>query len=461
MQAWLRNAVYLLVVLAASPWLIWSAFRRGKYRTGWNQKLWGQVPLREGTAPCVWMHAVSVGEVLQLQSIVTGWRARHPDWQIVISTTTTTGYDVAVKKYPDCRVIYYPLDFSWAVQSALNRIRPDLVALVELELWPNFVEQLSRRQIPITVINGRLSERSARGYRWIRPVMRQMLSRLSEIAVQSQAYADRFIDLGADPRRVTITGSIKFDGVQTHRGNPKTVAIRESFGLQPQETVFVAGSTQAPEEQLAIETWLALRSAFPDLRLLLVPRHKERFEEVAELVRGTFQLPLLRRSELLWNGKSVSTAKSDSASAPVLLLDTLGELAAAWGLADVAFVGGSLSTRGGQNMIEPAAYGATVMFGPNTQNFRDVVSLLLSHQAATVVRSGADLKAEVTRCLTQPDAARQQGARAQQLVLAQQGATQRTLDRLDRCLSVSTGNTSEDGQPDADLVRAGRSRFAA
>jgi 3-deoxy-D-manno-octulosonic-acid transferase len=435
--AWLLNFAYVALLAAVSPVILFRMVARGKYRTGWGQKLLGRVPPRDGFRPCLWLHAVSVGEVLQLEPLLESLSQNDPTLDFVISTTTPTGYDVAVKRYPRCRIIYFPLDFSWAVDAALERINPAAIALVELELWPNFVFAAARRNIPIALVNGRISERSFRGYRWILPVMRAILKKISVLAVQSDAYAWRFIDLGADPARIHVTGSIKFDRVETDRGNPRTASLRRLFGLHQTERVFIAGSTQAPEERYALESYLQLAPRFPDLRLILVPRHKERFEEVAKLVTDEFRLSLIRRSQL--DGTTSAPASSPRVGTaamsggprgyelpPVILLDTLGELSACWGLADIAFVGGSLTSRGGQNMIEPGGYGAAVLFGPNTWNFKDVVELLLSHEAALVVTSAAELTARLTDLLGARARAADLGDRARQLVAAQRGATPRT-----------------------------------
>jgi 3-deoxy-D-manno-octulosonic-acid transferase len=419
---WFLNLAYFALLVAISPVLLWRVVVRGKYRSGWREKLFGHVSKRVGNRPCLWFHAVSVGEVLQLEPVLRELRSRLPAVEFVISTTTPTGRSVAEAKFPEDAVCYFPLDFSWAVREAVARIRPTAIVLVELELWPNFILHARATGIQIALINGRLSERSLRGYRRLRPLVARLLGHLDAIAVQNPTYAKRFAELGAPRSRLSITGSIKFDRVTTNRDNPKTAELRNAFGILQTDQVFVAGSTQETEESAAIDAYLALRDRFPNLRLMLVPRHKERFEEVARLVvsRG---LPLCRRTD--------PAAGSQRANVrPILLLDTLGELAACWGLADIAFVGGSLTTRGGQNMIEPAGYGATVLFGPNTQNFRDVVELLLSADAARVVRSGDELTAAVGDCLVHPERAREQGARAQQLVLTQQGATQRTVEIL-------------------------------
>ena len=419
------NLVYCLLVVAVAPLIAYRRIVHGKYREGWSQKLVGNCPRRTSTRPAVWFHAVSVGEVLQLGPVVDGLKAARRELDVIITVTTSTGLGVARQKFPNDHVCYFPLDFSWAVRSALDRLRPAAIVLVELELWPNFIREAGRRNIPLALINGRVSEKSHRGYRRVRPLIKRLLSRFSFIAAQNDLYAGRFADLGAPPDRTIITGSIKFDRVQTNRANSLSVEIARSFGIQPHERVFIAGSTQSPEEEYALAAYFALRRDYPDLRLVIVPRHKERFDEVARLIESC-RVPLVRRSRK----SPVAAGQALASERPVLLLDTLGELSACWGLAEIAFVGGSLTTRGGQNMIEPAGYGAAVLFGPNTQNFRDVVEVLLTHQAARVVDSAQHLTDTVRELLADPAAAAAQGKIAQRLVLGQQGATARTVDLL-------------------------------
>ncbi len=433
-MSWLFDLAYLCLLAAVSPILLWRMIVAGKYRTGWGEKLLGRVPIRTGSARCIWFHAVSVGEVLQLEPVLAELRRRLSGVEFVISTTTPTGRSVAVAKFPHDRVCFFPLDFSWAVRAAILRLRPTAIVLVELELWPNFIFHAHRQGIPLALINGRVSQRSSRGYSRIRPLMSRLLGSFDVLAAQNELYADRLVSLGAPRERLHVTGSIKFDRVTTDRSNPRTEELRQSFQIAPSVPVFIAGSTQAPEENAAIDAYLASLHAHPNLRLILVPRHKERFDEVARLVESR-GLSLFRRS-----GRS--TANGELASKqPVLLLDTLGELAACWGLADVAFVGGSLGNRGGQNMIEPAGYGAALLFGPNTQNFRDVVELLLAENAARVVRDPADLAKALGECLADPERAKAAGSRGQRLVLAQQGATARTVALLAglSCFTIPAG----------------------
>ena len=439
--AWILNLAYLVVISLVIPYRF---LIQRKTVAGWREKLLGQVPRRATHGRCLWLHAVSVGEVVQLQPVIQALSHSDPDLELVISTTTPTGFDVARTRYPGRQVFYFPLDFSWAVNAALARTNPSAIALVELELWPNFIFAAAKRGIPLALVNGRISERSCRGYRRIRPLIRALLSKIDVLAVQSETYATRLAALGADRARIHVTGSIKFDGVETDRANPRTAELRRQFGLEQNQTVFIAGSTQDPEERLAIESYLQLRTKFQDLRLILVPRHKERFDEVARLVEEEFKLPLIRRSALsdkirgdhFFSNRWPPPARQiDKTLTPaVLLLDTLGELSACWGLATIAFVGGSLTSRGGQNMIEPAGYGAAVLFGPNTWNFKDVVELLLRQEAALVVHSGEELTARLDELLTDREKAVRFGDRARSLVTAQRGATMCTVDLLKRIL---------------------------
>jgi 3-deoxy-D-manno-octulosonic-acid transferase len=422
---YLLNGVYLLVLLAALPWLMWKALRAGKYREGFGAKFLGLVPRRTKAGPCIWFHAVSVGEVNLLAPLLAEFARRRPEVQCVVSTTTRTGMQLARQKYPELLTCYCPLDFTWAVRRAMARLRPDVLVLVELELWPNLIGAARGQGARVAVINGRLSESSFRGYRRIRRLASQVLGQLDLIAVQDESYRRRFAALGAHPEQLRVTGSMKYDGARTDRDNPATRRLRELAGIEPEGPVLLAGSTQEPEERIVVEAFGKLRRRWPELKLVIVPRHPERFDAVAELVRAS-GLPWQRRSRLEAEGPAAGTA--------VLLVDAVGELGAWWGLARIGFVGGSLGNRGGQNMIEPAAYGAAVCFGPNTQNFRDVVQMLLDRQAAVVVADGEELRAFVDRCLAEPEMARELGRRAQSLVVAQLGATERTADLLQSLL---------------------------
>jgi 3-deoxy-D-manno-octulosonic-acid transferase len=378
-------------------------------------------------SPVAWFHAVSVGEVHLLVPLVAGFRRRHSQWQVVVSSTTDTGLAEARAKFADLAVVPFPFDFSWAVGNALDRIRPAVLVLAEGELWPNLLRAARARGVPVAVVNARLGPRSFRRYARVAGLARRLVFRfVDRIAVQSGEYADRFRALGVDPAKLFVTGSVKYDGAVGNRDAPKARQLREilfSREAKPcEELIWVAGSTHAPEEEIILRTFATLRTRFPTLRLVLVPRHPDRFEEVARLIEASC-LPFVRRSQI---------AEPLTACPPVVLLDTVGELAAAWALADVGYVGGTLDgKRGGQSMIEPAGFGVPTVFGPHVWNFKDAAARLVDAGGAVMVMSEAELEPALTRLFADAAERRRMGEAARDLVRRQQGATDRTLDVLD------------------------------
>jgi 3-deoxy-D-manno-octulosonic-acid transferase len=420
----LVDLVYVAFLLLCAPVLAYRILRKGKYREALAERLLGRSPMRIGDRPCLWFHAVSVGEVNQLRPLVADLARRRPDWEVVVSTGTPTGLAVARRAYPDLVTFYAPLDFSWAVGRAVARIRPTVLALVELELWPNLIRAVKHSGARAAIINGRLSQRSHRGYRRLRGPLGPTLRRLDLVTAQSAESAERFADIGVPARRIHITGSIKYDGLETHRDNARTLELRQDLGISASDLVFVAGSTMEGEEAAAYAAYYRARTLHPRLRLVLVPRHPERCDRVASWLETQGQR-VLRRSMgpagLLNSGRS-----------PIVLVDTVGELGAVWGVADIAFVGGSLFPgRGGQNMMEPAAYGASVLFGPYTANFREAVEGLLGCSGARRVADAEDLAAALLQDLGDPETAALRGASGRAFVLAQDGATARTLAQLE------------------------------
>jgi 3-deoxy-D-manno-octulosonic-acid transferase len=428
---YLLNVLYLLLIIFSLPWLLWQAMRKGKYRQGYAAKFLGLVPQRTSDKKCLWLHAVSVGEVNLLLPLVRLIERERPDWECVISTTTATGMELARKKFSKLTVFYCPLDFTWAVSAAMRRIRPDILVLAELELWPNLIRAARRHGAKAAIINGRLSEHSFRGYRRIRPLVARILREIDLLAVQDDVYAQRFRQIGARPETVQVTGSMKFDGAQTDRDNPATRRLAAMAGFTGDDIVWLAGSTQEPEESMVLDIFSRLIAEFPRLRLVLVPRHPDRFDAVARLLdqsghswqRRTEYSGHPERSE----GSTVATFQRPR----ILLVDAVGELGAWWGTAQIAFVGGSFGRRGGQNMIEPAAYGAAVSFGPNTWNFNDIVHSMLAQNAAVQLADPAELEGFVRRCLEEPQYAAELGRRAKSLVQSQIGATERTFRLLE------------------------------
>jgi 3-deoxy-D-manno-octulosonic-acid transferase len=449
----LLDLAYFLALALLSPWLAWRSAATGRYRRDLAAKLLGRVSVpNPHRKPVAWFHAVSVGEVNLLGTLVPAFRARHPGWLVVVSSTTDTGLVEARKRFPDLAVIAWPFDFSWTVAAALDAVRPALVVLTESELWPNFLRAAKRRGVPVVVVNARLSPRSfARLKRFAGLARRLLFANVTRFAVQEEEYAERLRRLGVPGGKLVVTGSVKYDGALGDRDAPRSLVLRrllncpvtaQETGDRRQETakedsalspvpcllsplVWLAGSTHAPEESLVLGVFARLRERFPDLRLILVPRHPDRFEEVARLVEQS-GLPFARRSR-------VSEPLPEMPA--VVLLDTVGELGAAWGLADLGFTGGSLDgRRGGQSMIEPAGYGVPCAFGPHVWNFRDAAKRLVEVGGAVMVRDAAELERELAELIADADLRERMGAAARELVRRQQGATARTLEVLQAVL---------------------------
>ena len=429
------DCIWLLVFSLSLPWLAWRYVVKGKNRRGWKQKLFGfvNVPEKQTGKKRVWLHAVSVGEVHLLKTLVQHLLQSNDELELVISTTTETGYDRAIDLFGDLhQVCFFPFDFSWAIRNAIHRIAPDLLVLAELELWPNLIHLAAESDLPVVVANGRLSQNSHRNYRRFQLLTRPMFQKLNRVGAQDHLSGDRFIDAGCEQTRVSVTGNMKYDAIETDRENPKSQFCRElasDFGIQDGDQVFVAGSTQIEDESAAIEAWQNLRNAFPRLKLIIVPRHPDRIAEIESLLadRG---LSANRRSR---HGES-------SIESDMLIVDVIGELSGWWGLADVAFVGGSMGSRGGQNMIEPAAYGIPVSFGPNTSNFRSTVDGLLTEDAAVVVHDADELASFASKMLTDSFANNAIGKRAQEFVMRHRGAADRTVKLITEVLSGNVNN---------------------
>ncbi len=423
------DALYLFALTILSPWLVWRCVRTGRYRRDLVAKLTGRVSVANPDAkPVVWFHGVSVGEIHLLVTVVTAFRKRHPDWLVVVSSTTDTGLSEARARFADDVVVQYPFDFSWSTGNALDSIQPKLVVLAESELWPNFLASTARRNVPVVVINARMSPRSFARLQHVRGLAHRLLFRhITAFAAQSEDYADRLRHLGVTASQITVSGSVKYDGATGNRDTPKANELRRLLGINPSSLILVAGSTHAPEESILLTTYANLRTRFPTLRLVLVPRHPDRFVEVAALVELS-GLSFVRRSQITEPCAEVPN---------VVLLDTVGELGAAWSLADLGYTGGSLDgKRGGQSMIEPAGYGVPTAFGPHVWNFRDAARRLVEAGGAVMVKDETELETVLSRWLGDSELRRHVGAAAQKLVREQQGATQRTLDVIDQVLSA-------------------------
>lgn len=429
-MGWALNIGYASALTVAAPWLAWRAARTGRYRDGWQQRVLGRVPRVPPGKQSIWVHGVSLGEVQLLRPLVERFRDEQSERQVVLSTSTQTGMQVAEKSLARIPAFYCPLDFTWAVRQAVERLNPALIVLGELEIWPNLLAIAAQHSIPVAVVNGRLSDRSFRGYRRFHWLLDRTFARLALVAAQDETCAARFQKLGVPTERVHAVGSLKFDNVNMDRQHAEVQRCAQMIGLSKQDRVLVAGSTQDPEEVAAVTAVQQLLPAHPDLKLIVVPRHPERFDEVhrALLASG---LRVMRRSQL---DPARPTSSTDW---QVLLVDTVGELKWWWGVAELALVGGSFGTRGGQNMLEPAAYGAKVAFGPNTWNFRHIVRALLENEAAWELPTLDALRPWIEDQLREPTAGNIRTRRAVNLIRSHQGATERTVRLLNTLLEAT------------------------
>jgi len=416
--------------LVLTPRFLYDAFTKGKYAAGFKQRL-GYVPEFDGAGrKVVLLHCVSVGEANAALPLARELKERFPDTALVVSTTTRTGQKVARDDYSGIAdlVIYFPLDFNWAVKRFLGNIQPKVVLLTETELWVNFIRLAADSGARVCMINGRLSHRSFARYSRIRGFMKRLLSSLSAALMQTEADADRMIKLGAESLNIKVTGNLKFDIDTNVADGALTSEFRDRFGIHERRPLILAASTHAPEEKLLLDALKTLRESHASAaRLMLVPRHPERFDEVARLI-DEHGLSLARRS--------FGPTNSDTA-ADVILLDSIGELKAAYPLAEIVFVGGSLIPHGGQSIFEPAAAGKAIVTGPYTANFDAAVKEFLSRDALVQLpdASLASLAAALSDLLANAARRRDLAANAVAVMEANRGAVDRTLEYLAPFLS--------------------------
>jgi len=409
-------------MLLSLPYWLYQILRHGKYRSGFAERM-GKVPARlasgAGARPgrVIWVHAVSVGEVLAVSGLVAQMRQNFPRHRVLVSTTTDTGQELARKRFGEEDVFYFPMDFAFAIQPYLRALQPELIVLAETEFWPNFLNLAHAGGARIAVVNARLSDRSWPSYRRFRWALRRMLVHVDLFLAQTAEDSARLQSIGAEAARIQVTGNLKFD-VSVPAPPPIVESLRRSLAAEGGGPVLVCGSTVEGEEPPLLKAFEHLRVGHPRAVMILAPRHPERFDDVAILVQQ-LGIRSFRRSQ--WQGEPLAGA--------VLLVDTIGELAALYALADVAFVGGSLVPRGGHNIIEPAQHGVAIVTGNHTENFRDIVALFQNHDAVRIATL-AELPLTLMQLLADDSERQALGRRAEQTMRSQAGATQRTMTAL-------------------------------
>ena len=416
----LYDGCWLLAALIGAPYLLWRSWRRPGFGAGVLERMGkGLERVPPKTRPRVLVHGVSVGEVKAASSVVARLEELYPELEIVISTTTDTGIEVARAGYPGRSVVRFPADLSFCVRRFLKRVAPDLVVLVELEIWPNFLRHCNRSGRPVAVINGRITEISHARYFVFRKLLPEF-NRISFFCVQSEEYAERFRHLDVEPERILVTGNVKFDGLRALQAEPDPEQLK-LFGGEEGQRILVAGSTHEPEERFLVEAW---REAVPHMRLILVPRHPNRKASIcAEL--EALGAPCQTLSSL-----RARTEKPDPKKP--LLVDTIGELERLYGLADLVFVGGSLIPHGGQNMLEPAGQARPCVFGPHLKNFSQEAALLLEARAALCIKGQKELASALARLEADEQECEAMGQRGLEAVRSQRGATELTAQALAR-----------------------------
>jgi 3-deoxy-D-manno-octulosonic-acid transferase len=368
----------------------------------------------------IWLHAVSVGEVLAVSRLVSELERAFPEFRLLISTTTKTGQDLARNRFGAERVFYCPLDLPWATRAYLEALKPKMLILAETEFWPNLLSGCFRRGIPVAVVNARISDRSWPRYKALKGLWRTFLSGLARVLAQTETDAERLRALGCMPERITLAGNLKFDV----RAATEAEATRILKSAANGERFLVAGSTLEGEEQALLAAWPRLLERDGNLVMVMAPRHPERFAAVAALLEQS-GVDGIRRSD--WKaGDSLRAGQ-------VVLLDTIGELASVYSLAAVAFVGGSLVAAGGHNPLEPAQFGVPIVMGPHYENFRAITEDLLKEDALTITTK-EDLAEKLRELLTDYAMAERMGRRARQVFDEQAGATERTVDALGKLL---------------------------
>jgi 3-deoxy-D-manno-octulosonic-acid transferase len=421
------SALLGMAMVVGFPYWLYQMLRYGKYRKGLRERL-GVIPARVAPSaqPAIWVHAVSVGEVLAVSELVLSLRQQYPDRRIAVSSTTDTGFKLATQRFGPDNVFYFPIDFAFAVRRWMAFLRPELVIVAETEFWPNFLWTAHRQGAHVAIVNARISDRSLPGYRRWKRYLRSILQNVDLFLAQTAEDASRLIEIGAPEGRVAVGGNLKFD-VPPPTSPPIVQQVRNALAQYAAGPVLVCGSTvDEEEESLLLGTFKKVLATYPSTVMLLAPRHPQRFERAAELLER-LGIRFWRRSR--WAGENLRGS--------VLLIDTIGELAGLYALADVAFVGGSLVPRGGHNIIEPAQHGVATLIGNHYENFREIINFFQWRDAVRVV-GPAELPLQIMELLGNDNERQALGRRAAETLESQRGATQLTLDKLKALLAKDT-----------------------
>lgn len=419
------DSIYLTAAVLGSPYLLFKMLTSKRYRDGLNQRL-GMLTERVSSKPGIWVHGASVGEVITAKSIIGKIDEEFPEWETFISASTNTGFSVAEKIFSDKTVLYFPLDLSWITKKVICLTRPCFILLIELELWPNFLVSANKKNIPVIVVNGRISNRSLKAYRTISRISKgfhdSLTNEMNTYCARTELDAQRFRELGIPGNQVFVTGTMKYDNIPNHIDEDDSKSLASLFCIKDDDLVLIGGSTHDGEEEILIRVFERLKEECTELKLIIAPRHIERTRDVFRLIEKRGFIPVLKTA-LEHYGYKWQNAKRE-----IILIDTVGDLGKIYSLSNFVFVGKSLVPSGGQNMMEPAGLGKPVIFGPHTFNFKEEAELLLKNNAAKMVETEDELFKTVEFFIKNPDVAKEIGLNAQKVVNEKRGATKRSME---------------------------------
>jgi 3-deoxy-D-manno-octulosonic-acid transferase len=419
------DSIYLTASVLGAPYMLFKMLTSERHRSGLYQRF-GIVSERTSKKPGIWIHGASVGEIITAKSIVEKIDREFPEWETFISTTTNTGYSVAKQNFSGKPVFYFPVDLSWITRKVLRRIRPSCIILIELEIWPNFLVSVYEENIPLIIVNGRISNKSFKAYRIISRISgafyNSLTNKMNTYCARTELDAQRFRDLGISSEQVFVTGTMKYDNIPTHINENSKNELADLFRIKDNDLVLIGGSTHEGEEEILLRIFERLSKTYPNLRLIIAPRHIERIKDVSRLIEKMGFFPLLK-TEI-----EESNYKWQNAKKEIILIDTVGDLGKIYSLSSFVFVGKSLVPSGGQNMMEPAGLGKPVIFGPHTFNFKEEVDLLLRNEAAKMIETEDELCEAIEFFIKNPEAAKEMGLRAQGVVSEKRGATEKNMD---------------------------------
>ncbi|MBI5181487.1 MAG: 3-deoxy-D-manno-octulosonic acid transferase [Nitrospirae bacterium] len=407
------------------PYLVLKSIKRKGSLSGISERFGYYPDISTGNKKVIWIHSVSLGEVIASIPLVMELKRRYPDYSLVMSTVTETGRATAINKLPFLNtVVYFPFDLHFSVNNAIDKIKPVVFIMLETEIWPNFLKGLNKRNIPAILINGRISDRSYKRYLSVRFFIKEVLKNISAFGMQSAADTERIISIGADKEKVERTGNLKFEHEVKELTEDEIKGLRRSLNIKDKDEIFLAGSTHRGEDEEVVKAYLSVVKEVKDAILIIAPRHLDRLPEIEDILKR-YNLSFVRKTMI---------KRKETKRYSVILLDTIGELSTLYSIASVVFMGGSLVPAGGHNILEPAVYKKAVLFGPYMHNFREIAEGFKNKKAAIEINSSDEMAREIINILNNPDIEKELGERGLSVILENKGALEKSVRLISKFL---------------------------